>query len=74
MAIRNNRDMGFVDAMIDGGNRTGTLLGRLDSATPWETLAEPIAALSESTNSGPPGVGSDAHAQVHDARQVVQPV
>ena len=53
MAIRKNRDMGFVDAMIDGGRRTNVLLGRLDAATPWETLAEPIAALSEYTNTGP---------------------
>ena len=53
MAIRKNRDMGFVDAMIDGGRRTNVLLRRLDAATPWETLAEPIAALSEYTNTGP---------------------
>lgn len=53
MAIRKKRELGFVDAMIGGGNRTGALLGRLDAATPWETLAEPIAALSEYTNTGP---------------------
>lgn len=45
MAIRKNREMGFVDAMVDGGRRTNALLERLNAATPWETLAEPIAAL-----------------------------
>ncbi len=53
MAIRKNREMGFADTMVDGGRRTAALLQRLDDATPWERLAEPIAALPEYTNAGP---------------------
>lgn len=53
MAIRKNREMGFVDAMIGGGCRTRALLTRLDAATPWQTLAETIAALDEYTATGP---------------------
>ena len=53
MAIRKNRDLGFVDMMVGGGRRTAALLDRLDAATPWDKLARPIAALAEYTNTGP---------------------
>lgn len=53
MAIRTNRDLGFVDMMICGGRRTAALLERLDAATPWNKLARPIARLPEYTNAGP---------------------
>jgi IS5 family transposase len=54
MATRKNADMGFVDAMLDGlgGPRSAALLGRLDRATPWATLAEPILKLPEYANRG----------------------
>lgn len=49
MAVRKNRSMGFVDAALDGlgGVRSAELLKRLDEATPWATLAAPIATLPE---------------------------
>ena len=52
--VRKNESMGFVDAMMAGlgGPRAAALLERLDAATPWETLAAPIRALPEYTNSG----------------------
>lgn len=55
MAIRKNESMGFVDAALAGlgGPRAGTLLEKLDAATPWEKLAAPIRALPEYNNRGP---------------------
>lgn len=53
MAIRENREMGIMDAMNGGGCCIRALLARLDSATPWETLAEAIAAFDEYTTAGP---------------------
>jgi IS5 family transposase len=53
MTIRQNKAMGFVDAMLDGGPRTAALLERLDEATPWRELAAPIYQLPEYTNPGP---------------------
>jgi IS5 family transposase len=49
MAIRKIESMGFVDAALDGlgDTRAATLPGRLDAATPWETLAAPIRQLPE---------------------------
>jgi len=52
MAIRKNEAMGFVDVMLAGGPRSAAMLARLEEATPWETLAAPIAALPEYTNRG----------------------
>ena len=54
MGVRKNGSMGFVDAALDGlgGPRSAALLERLDAATPWETLATPIRALSEYNNPG----------------------
>lgn len=49
MAVRKNESMGFVDAVMAdlGGPRSATLLERLDAATPWAKLADPIRALPE---------------------------
>jgi IS5 family transposase len=54
MATRTNAAMGFVDAMLDGlgGPRSAGLLRRLDQATPWATLVEPILQLPEYANRG----------------------
>lgn len=52
MAIRKNIEPGFVDVMLEGSNRTADLLDRLDAATPWRELAEPILELPEYTNTG----------------------
>ena len=54
MATRKNADMGFVDAMLVGlgGPRSAGLLRRLDQATPWATLVEPILRLPEYANRG----------------------
>ncbi len=54
MAIRSNESMGFVDVMMAelGGPRSGTLLARLEAATPWEKLAAPIRVLPEYNNAG----------------------
>lgn len=52
--VRKNESMGFVDAALAdlGGPRSGSLLERLDAATPWEAIAAPIRALPEYTNTG----------------------
>ena len=49
MAIRHSTPMGFVDFAFKelGAVRTTEMLGRLDAATPWETLAHPIRQLPE---------------------------
>lgn len=49
MAERINADHGLVDSWTAnlGGPRTAHLLGRLDNAVPWATLAKPILALPE---------------------------
>lgn len=59
MAIRRNGSMGFVDAALDGlgGPRATALLGKLNAATPWQTLAAPIRALPEYNA---PGAGHPA--------------
>lgn len=54
MGVRNNESMGFVDAMMAelGGPRAGALLDKLDAATPWERLAEPVLKLPEYCGTG----------------------
>lgn len=49
MAVRRNKDAGFVDAaLIDlGGPRSGDLLARLDAAVPWEAITGLILQLPE---------------------------
>lgn len=54
MAIRKNAPLGLADSIIDelGSQRTATLLGRLDAATPWDILAKPIKRLPEYRSRG----------------------
>jgi len=49
MAIRKYAPLGLADSIIDGlgSQRTAALLGRLDAATLWDTLAGPIRRLPE---------------------------
>ena len=53
--IRQNEQMGFVDAALAGcgGTRTTAVLERLDAATPWARLVAPIRALPEYRRRGP---------------------
>jgi len=54
MAIRKNAPMGFVDTALEdfGSSRTAKLLDKLDTSTPWETLARPITQLPEYKSHG----------------------
>lgn len=55
MAVRQNKPLGFVDIALEGfgAARCSALLARLDAATPWNTLAAPIAALPEYARDNP---------------------